>query len=246
MQERLYQLRGRVRLRTRLRQLIATRGPRRNTIDSFHRLYYDSEDRTWGQTLWLGTRVLKLPLDLWIYQEMLWELKPGLIIECGTAHGGSAYFLASICDLIGRGKVLTIDVIENPGRPAHPRITYLLGSSTSDAIVQQVRSLARNEQPIMVILDSDHSKAHVLNELRLYSDLVTEGSYLVVEDTNINGHPAHPTFGPGPMEALEEFLKTDQRFVVDRSREKLLLTFNPRGYLRRKGAEAGAPAARPR
>ena len=239
-----YQLRGKVRLRTRIRQL--ARGTHQDLIDSFHRLYYDSEERTWGQTFWLGTRVLKLPLDLWIYQEMLWDLKPDLIIESGTAYGGSAFFLASVCDLIGRGQIVTIDIAQKDNLPSHPRIRYLVGSSTSDAIVEQVRGLARSQERVMVILDSDHSKAHVQNELRLYSGFVTPNSYLVVEDTDINGHPVHPTFGPGPMEAVQEFLASDDRFVVDRSREKLLLTFNPGGYLRRKGqGSSPSPAAKP-
>lgn len=85
----------------------------------------------------------------------------------------------------------------------------------------------------MVILDSDHSKVHVLNELRIYSKLVTKGNYLIVEDTCINGHPVCQGFGPGPMEAVEEFLKENQDFVVDRTREKFYLTFNPKGGLRR-------------
>lgn len=86
---------------------------------------------------------------------------------------------------------------------------------------------------VMVILDSDHRKDHVLKELRAYSQYVTVDSYLIVEDTNINGHPVYPDYGPGPMEAVEESLKEDDRFAVDRTKEKLLLTFNPGGYLRR-------------
>jgi cephalosporin hydroxylase len=142
-------------------------------------------------------------------------------------------FFASLFDLIGKGEIVTIDVKDVKERPKHERITYLLGSSTSKEIVEQVRRLVSNKGTIMVILDSDHHKEHVLNELRIYGDLVTEASYLIVEDTNINGHPVYPDFGAGPMEAVEEFLKENKNFVVDASKEKFYLTFNPRGYLRR-------------
>ena len=84
-----------------------------------------------------------------------------------------------------------------------------------------------------MILDSDHSRDHVLAEMRLYADLVPVGGYLLVQDTNINGHPVHPDFGPGPMEAVEEFLATNDEFEVDRARERMMFTFHPRGYLRR-------------
>src|SRR4029079_1411857 len=108
-------------------------------IDQFHALYYASRGQTWGNTFWLGHRVLKCPLDLWIYQEILHELRPDLIVETGTYLGGSALFLASICDLLGHGEILTIDLDWREGRPQHPRITYLTGPSTSRAILRQVR-----------------------------------------------------------------------------------------------------------
>lgn len=200
-------------------------------VDQFNRIYYESA--VWTKTRWLGTPILKCPTDLWIYQEIIFEVKPDFVIECGTAYGGSALFFASLFDLIGKGEIVTIDVKDVKERPKHKRITYLLGSSTSKEIVEQVRRLISNKGTIMVILDSDHHKEHVLNELRIYGDLVTEASYLIVEDTNINGHPVYPDFGAGPMEAVEEFLKENKNFVVDASKEKFYLTFNPRGYLRR-------------
>lgn len=199
----------------------------------FVRLYSDSRTRTWGNTFWLGVHAFKCPLDLWIYQEIIFELKPDVIIECGTACGGSALFLASVCDLVNNGKVVTIDIEDREDRPHNNRIKYLLGSSTSQALVEQVRKLISDRDKIMVILDSDHRKEHVLNELRIYSKFVTPGSYVIVEDTQINGHPVLPDFGPGPMEAVEEFLKGNSDFVIDRSREKFFLTFNPKGYLRK-------------
>jgi cephalosporin hydroxylase len=96
-----------------------------------------------------------------------------------------------------------------------------------------VKSLIENKNKIMVSLDSDHSKEHVLKELEIYSKFVTKGCYLVLEDTNINGHPVYPDFGPGPMEALNEFLDHNKEFIADKNREKFYLTFNPRGFLRK-------------
>lgn len=200
---------------------------------AFHILYHTDENTTWLDTSWLGVPVKKCPLDLWIYQEIIYETKPNVIVEAGTGKGGSAYFFASLLDLMGSGRVLTIDVEDRAGKPRHERITYLRGSSTSDETIQMVRSLIREGDKAMVSLDSNHTKPHVLDELRLYGGLVTVGNYLVLEDTNLNGHPVRPNCGPGPMEALGEFLKENSSFVPDLSREKFGLTFNPRGYLKR-------------
>jgi len=205
----------------------------RREIENFHRLYYESPRQTWQNTRWLGVSAFKTPLDLWVYQELLVEVQPALIVETGTALGGSAYFLATICDLLGRGEVVTIDIEPRVDRPPHPRVTYIVGSSTAPATVDAVSKLAAGKSPVMVFLDSDHSRDHVLAELRHYSELVTPGSYLVVEDTNVNGHPVLPDFGPGPMEALQDFLGERPDFAPDVAQEKFLLTFNPRGYLRR-------------
>ncbi len=198
--------------------------------DQFHQQYYDSG--VWMNTTWLGVPVQKLPLDLWIYQEIMNELKPDLIIECGTADGGSAYYLASLCDLVRNGRIISIDILAKP-RPQHPRITYLTGSSVSAEIQTAVRNAIKPGERVMVILDSDHSLEHVLNELRAYAPLVTSGSYLIVEDTNINGHPVLPQFGPGPMEALQQFLAENKDFQVDLSREKFFVTFFPNGFLKK-------------
>jgi cephalosporin hydroxylase len=212
-------------------------GPRTNkkVIDRFHRLYYYAQLRggTWADTRWLGARIGKCPLDLFCYQELVFETRPELVIETGTFEGGSAFYFASLLDLIGSGRVVTIDVQPRDGRPAHERITYLTGSSTAPEIIEQVGALAADASRVLVVLDSDHSRDHVIDELHAYSELVTTGSYMIVEDTNVNGHPVVPEFGPGPMEAVESFLAEDDRFVIDRSREKFLLTFNPSGYLRR-------------
>ena len=210
----------------------------RTIVDAFHRLYYDGpegEGRVHHRTRWMGVPCLKCPTDLMAYQEILFETRPALVVETGTHEGGSALFLAHMLDLLGRGDVVTIDVLERPGRPAHPRIRYVTGSS-SDA--ELVGGLFRGDpnatdESRLVILDSDHSLTHVRRELALFAPHVPVGSYVVVEDSNVNGNPVLPDFGPGPREAIEEFLAGHPEFEADSSREKFLMTFNPGGYLKR-------------
>jgi len=206
---------------------------RRFVIRSFTRLYYHSRPRIWNNTFWAGIGVDKCPLDLWTYQEMLFEVRPDVVVECGTGMGGSALFLAHQCDLIGKGRVITVDVADLPNRPHHARITYLHGSSVEDTTLQQIRVSIKSTDTVLVVLDSDHSKQHVLDELKCYCGFVSVGSYIVVEDGITGGHPVKPRQWPGPMEAVLEFLKTHSNFVIDKSREKFLLTFNPNGYLKR-------------
>jgi cephalosporin hydroxylase len=212
----------------------SARSEKEPAIEAFHRLYYDAGPQTWEQTRWLGVRTLKCPIDLWIYQEILAELRPGLVIETGTFDGGSALYLAGVMDQLHHGRVVTVDIEERPGRPRHDRVTYVRGSSVSPDVVGRLARQARGRGPVMVILDSDHSRDHVLAELHAYADLVTPGSYLIVEDTNVNGHPVLPEFGPGPAEAVAAFLAERSDFEVDRSRERLLMTFNPGGFLHRR------------
>jgi cephalosporin hydroxylase len=172
---------------------------------------------------------------MWVYQEILWEVQPALIIETGTYRGGSAYYFARFCDLIGKGEVVTIDITGRTGRPEHPRIEYIKGSSVAPDIVAHVEErIGAAGGPVLIVLDSDHHEPHVRHELDVYHRFVTPGSYLIVEDTNINGHPVNPFFGPGPMEAVDAFLPKHPEFEVDRSREKYMVTHNPKGYLRRR------------
>jgi cephalosporin hydroxylase len=201
-----------------------------DVVDSFHQLYYDTSRLV---TAWLGVRIVKCPLDMWVFQDILYRTRPDLIIETGTARGGSAYFMACICDLIGNGRILTIDVRDAKKRPKHPRITYVQGSSVDPAILDRVRASISPGEKVMVTLDSDHAEDHVYAELQKYPAFVTKGNYLIVEDTNVNGHPVYPDHGPGPMEALERFLAETDEFEVDESCERFLLTLNPSGFLRR-------------
>jgi cephalosporin hydroxylase len=202
----------------------------RAAVARAHDVLYLSD--AWTEARWLGAQALKNPLDLWVYQEIVFETRPGLIVETGTYRGGSALYLASLCDLVGGGEVVSIDV--EPIRddyPEHPRITYLGGRSSTDlAVVEKVRERAA-DRPILVILDSDHSQAHVEAELAAYAPLVPVGCYVIVEDSNIGR--IRKDLMPGPLEAIETFLATTRDFEIDRTREKFLITFNPSGYLKR-------------
>jgi len=204
-------------------------------IDEFHKIYYGLPGRphSWDTSSWLGVHARKNPLDLWMYQELIFKIKPDYVIESGTLFGGSALYLASICELMGKGQVITID-INKKEFPQHKRIRYLTGSSIDEKITSEVEDIVNYSlNKILVILDSDHTKNHVLEEMEIYSKFVSKDSYLIVEDTNINGHPVLPEFGDGPMEAVEEFLKKHSEFIIDSKCEKFLMTFNPKGYLKK-------------
>lgn len=204
-------------------------------IRSFHKLYYDSQlvGGTWRNTFYMGFEIQKCPLDLWIYQEILYEIKPDLIIEAGTAFGGSAYYMATLCDHIGQGKIVTIDIEKRGEMPKHPRIEYIIGSSISDEVISKLEVQVKKSKKVIVILDSNHTRDHVFAELEKYSKFVSSGSYLIVEDSNVNGNPVFYAHGPGPMEAINAFLKNNKEYKVDKSKEKFFLTFNPKGYLKK-------------
>jgi cephalosporin hydroxylase len=202
----------------------------RAAIARAHDVFYESN--AWTNATWLGTQALKNPLDLWVYQEIIAETRPELIVETGTWRGGSALFMASICDLRGEGEIVSIDI--EPMRddyPQHPRVTYLAGrSSTDPEVVDEIRTRAEGRRTL-VILDSDHSQAHVEHELAAYAPMVPLGCYLVVEDSNIG--QIREDLMPGPLQAIETFLASTDEFEIDRTREKFLITFNPSGYLKR-------------
>jgi cephalosporin hydroxylase len=193
------------------------------------------EDKAFGVTSWLGVPIWKEPADLWTYQHIVVETRPDLIVETGTLFGGSALYLATLCDLIGRGNVITVD-IKPPAAPTpeHPRIRYLTGSSIAPDIIEQISRATEIAEVVLVILDSDHRYSHVIEEMRIYGRFVTPGSYLVVEDTMFD-FTASTEFGRGPAAAVVDYLAHDADFEVDRSRERYLVTHNPGGYLRRRG-----------
>ena len=196
---------------------------------------------------WLGLPLIQYPPDIIALQEIIWYTKPDLIIETGIAHGGGLILYASMMELLGgKGKVLGIDIdirehnrVEIEKHPMFKRITMIQGSSVDKSVVQQVYDFAKEKNHILVVLDSHHTHEHVLKELQLYSPLVTKGNYLIVFDTVIedmpkDSFPDRPwSKGDNPKTAVWDFLKSNDRFEIDKEIEnKLLLTVAPDGYLK--------------
>jgi cephalosporin hydroxylase len=170
-----------------------------------------------------------------LLQEAIVEGSVDLVVECGTNRGGSAYFMGTIFDLLGRGSVITID-IENQREVDHPRVEYIIGNTTDPDVFTQVCRLASERQPkhILVFLDSDHSQAHVEQELALYSDLVGIGDYICAQDGCIDELRMLRAGRPGPLRAIEDFVRSDGRFEVDEERSgRYLVSHSPKGWLRR-------------
>lgn len=196
---------------------------------------------------WLGRPIIQYPQDILAMQEIIWKVRPDLIIETGIAHGGSLIFYASMLELAGGdGLVLGIDIdirqhnrLEIENHPMKKRIAMIEGSSVHEETFERVRQFAHARRSVLVALDSNHTHAHVLKELGLYSPLVNRGSYLVVFDTVIEDMPegSFPDrpWGKGnnPKTAVREFLKVNDRFAADKEIEnKLLITVAPGGYLK--------------
>jgi cephalosporin hydroxylase len=213
----------------------------RNIIRNFTELYYDKYVQTWANTRWKSIPVYKCPTDLWIYQELIYEIKPTVIVETGTAFGGSALYLRDIGRVCGCYPVIiSIDKDHNKIVDSiryEENIILLEGDSSEEETLIRVKAHISSRMinhKIMVILDSDHKKDHVIKELNLFASLVTPGSILIVEDTIINGNPVHKEHGPGPKEAIEEWWVDHPEFELNVMCEKLMLTFNRGGYLERK------------
>jgi cephalosporin hydroxylase len=196
---------------------------------------------------WLGLPIIQFPQDIIAIQELIWKTKPDIIIETGVARGGSLMLSASILHLLNeKGKVVGVDIDIRPHNreaiESHPlafRIKLVQGSSVDQCTLDQVKKHVQSDKKVMVILDSNHTHAHVLKELEIYSPLVTRGCYLVVMDTGIDDMPADHfpdrPWGEGnnPKTAVHEFLKSDKRFEIDKDiPNKLLITVAPDGYLR--------------
>lgn len=211
---------------------------REQIIERFIQIYHTSNVHS--NTRWMGIRTQQNACDLWSIQEIICEVKPDFVIETGTYKGGGTLFLATVLKSVNPlGKIITVDIksqIEAVSQLDLFResVEFINGDSVSEEVIHRIADRVKNSRS-MVFLDSDHHQQHVLKELRLYSRFVSPGSDLIVHDTSHNGNPLKTNYGKGPMEAVAEFLEENENFVSDRSREKFLLTFMPKGFLKRIG-----------
>ena len=186
----------------------------------------------WKKTSWLGRRVARPPADLLTYQDIIHEVRPDWIINTRTGDGGRAMFLASMCDLVGHGQVLSIDDREQQGLPEHDRITYLVAPLNGEETKEKIRAITGGGN-VLALLGSATSKRKMMHEFELVHELVGVGSYVIFEDTLVGGHPVWPSFGPGPMDAVKELLAAHLEFVSDTTRERIGVSFNPDGFLKK-------------
>jgi cephalosporin hydroxylase len=182
--------------------------PTGSEAEEYQKWYYNTF--VWKKTKWMGITTWKSVSDMWNYQEILFDVKPSLVIEFGSNQGGSALFFATVMKGLGKPfKVLSVDIDHRPLDPAarrDPDIEFVESSSTVPAIADRIRGL-RSEFPgkVFAILDSDHTMDHVLAEMKLLRPVLSAGDYLLVEDSCVNGHPVLPGWGPGPYEAIEAY-----------------------------------------
>lgn len=195
-------------------------------------IYFRSQ--VYEHTYWMGHKCAKCPMDMWVYQEMMHKLDTDLLIETGTLMGGSALFFAHMFDNMGKGKIMSIDINLQPNLPQHPRIDYLQGSSIDEQILAKVEAAVSEAKSVIVLLDADHKAPYKLKEMQAYAQFVTPGSYMIAEDTCFDAYPAFPEYGPGPAQAVKEFMSDNTDFELDRNWERHMISFAPGGFLRKK------------
>ncbi|MBI5064360.1 MAG: class I SAM-dependent methyltransferase [Desulfatitalea sp.] len=184
---------------------------------------------------YFGVKTYKSPIDAWIYQEIIFETQPDVIVEIGNANGGSGLLLAHLCDLMDRGRVICLDIDQrkiHKKTKNHPRITLIEGDACAN--FAKVEKMIAKDARVLVIEDSAHTFENTLNVLRRYCKLIKPGDYFIVEDS-ICHHGLDAGPNPGPYEAIESFVTENTEFEIDRSRERYFITWNPKGYLKRKG-----------
>jgi cephalosporin hydroxylase len=183
----------------------------------------------------MGIRAAKNPFDAWMYQEIIYEIKPEVIVEIGSAEGGSALYFANLLDILGKGEVISIDISRSGYKAKHPRIREITGDSSGPETIAKVAGFCSNKS-VLVVHDGGHSHEQVLKDLRSYSKFVSVNSYFIVEDGIIDLFKPEDGIGSyedGPLVAIDEFLKNNPNFVVDEEKERYILTYNPRGFLKR-------------
>ena len=192
------------------------------------------QERIREKTSYYGIPTRKNPLDAWVYQEIIVEAKPDVIVEVGNMFGGSTLALAHMCDILGHGKVIGLDITHEKVLDVvrgHSRVTLIEGDACEN--FPKVKALISPEDRVLVIEDSSHTYENTLNVLRTYSVLISPGNYLIVED-GICHHGLAVGPSPGPYEAIETFIEENSDFEIDREKESFCITWNPKGYLRRK------------
>jgi cephalosporin hydroxylase len=206
-----------------------------DVINIFHWMFYN-RNNTWQKATWMGVPCYQNPLDMWVTQEIINETEPTYIIETGSGKGGSALFYVSTNPKV---HVISIDKQDNINMVPvfnHDRVWWKVGRSTDPDIVEEVKRSIKPSDKVMVVLDSDHTVENVLAEMRIYSPMVTRGCYMIINDTNLGGNPVESKYCPvpGPMGAVVEFMKENQDFEIDKTRERFMVTFFPNGWLKRK------------
>jgi cephalosporin hydroxylase len=205
-----------------------------NSLDlPLRRILPVMQERLVTRSTYFGVPALKNPTDFWIYQEIIYELKPDVIIEIGNRYGGSTLALAHLCDLMGKGKVIGIDIsheLVHETVRAHPRITLIEGDAC--ASLEKVAGLTGASDQVLIIEDSSHTYENTLDVLRTFNSLIKPGGYFIVED-GICYHGLDLGPRPGPYEAIEAFVAENPSFEIDRGKEDFLITWNPKGFLRR-------------
>lgn len=196
-----------------------------------HEILPAIQDRIINRTSYFGVPTLKNPLDFWVYQEIIYEQRPDVIVEIGNHCGGSALAMAHLLDNIGHGRIIAVDIDQSRIHPQvreHPRITFIEGDACS--VFEQVRNAMEPDGRFTIIEDSSHTYENTLGILERYSVLLSEGDWFIVED-GICHHGLDVGPDPGPYEAVEQFVRNNHRFKLDRSKESFLITWNPKGFL---------------
>lgn len=232
------------------KRLIELNSQNKNLLEAAASFNYESNLAKYSYNFsWMGRPIIAYPQDMIAMQELIWEVKPNLIIETGVAHGGSIVYYASLLELIGgEGLVVGIDIdIRKHNRDlieSHPmikRIRLIEGPSTNETVINEVKEIAASKDKIMICLDSNHTHKHVLEELELYAPLTSVGSYCVVFDTIVEHLPDNYLeggrpwgVGNNPMTAVIKYLESNKNFEIDKTiNNKLLISVAPDGYLKR-------------